>query len=558
MPAGVSTLAMSEGISFDPKGKAFAILRKDLDSSLPLLHVDQDDSQSPKDDLEKPEVRRSRLGESNEHLVLASLQGHRTSPLTKERSRSQGNLSKERAESKPVSFSTEDLNEALNAKLGRIQEERRNERLQGGSFIGRKPFVTTVKTGEFLMPPPEVAALLGIAPYANGDEVPRSRFKPLASLKRPEVRHQSHVSRCRAALKATADFGIKLVDAIGTRSSVETLPSDQPPSFGNIMHDRRVVRGSTFASAPILIDPDRSYADAKRKHMARKRAQSQAARSSAMRLGSPPPVPGRKHEPIQTEMFLEELFEKPIELDVSTQTDYFLDRPATPRYCPAKVGQDASTQICPGDLFDYDVEVQPILEVMVGKTIEQALVEVLEEEELSALKEQQRRFLELRAAEKAEQQRLEEQERRLRDEKNRRLRQHEEAAKTQQETEDRVAAAVLLTGYIAELLPSVLEGLKMSGFLLDEIKADVEEGFMPWLMKEVKKEMGTMVESREILMDIVQEILENRAETYKRLGEEYDASREARTPRVEAQEEGGRRDVDFLNYEPPLMEGEHV
>lgn len=43
--------------------------------------------------------------------------------------------------------------------------------------------------------------------------------------------------------------------------------------------------------------------------------------------------------------------------------------------------------------------------------------------------------------------------------------------KAQQETEERVAAAVLLTGYIAELLPSVLEGLKMSGFLLDEIKA---------------------------------------------------------------------------------------
>lgn len=68
-------------------------------------------------------------------------------------------------------------------------------------------------------------------------------------------------------------------------------------------------------------------------------------------------------------------------------------------------------------LFDYDVEVQPILEVLVGKTIEQSLIEVLEEEELAALREQQRKFLELRAAEKAEEQRLEEQERRLREEK---------------------------------------------------------------------------------------------------------------------------------------------
>ena len=52
-----------------------------------------------------------------------------------------------------------------------------------------------------------------------------------------------------------------------------------------------------------------------------------------------------------------------------------------------------------------------------GKTIEQALVEVLEEEEIAALREQQRKFLELRAAELAETQRLEEQERRLREEK---------------------------------------------------------------------------------------------------------------------------------------------
>lgn len=120
-------------------------------------------------------------------------------------------------------------------------------------------------------------------------------------------------------------------------------------------------------------------------------------------------------------------------------------------------------------------------------------MEVLEEEEIAALKEQQRKFLELRAMEKAETRRLEEQERRLREEKVReslesfffflnvlkiyilrqdqRLKQYEDSMIAQRETEERIAAATLLTGYIAELLPAVLEGLKMSGFLLDEIKA---------------------------------------------------------------------------------------
>lgn len=63
------------------------------------------------------------------------------------------------------------------------------------------------------------------------------------------------------------------------------------------------------------------------------------------------------------------------------------------------------------------MEVSPILEVLVGKTVEQSLLEVMEEEELLNLREQQRVFEELRNAELAEQQRLEEQERRREEEK---------------------------------------------------------------------------------------------------------------------------------------------
>lgn len=67
-------------------------------------------------------------------------------------------------------------------------------------------------------------------------------------------------------------------------------------------------------------------------------------------------------------------------------------------------------------LFDFDLEVEPVLEVLVGKTVEQALTEVLEEEELEGLRVQQRRFQEVRASEQAALQRLEEEERRLQEE----------------------------------------------------------------------------------------------------------------------------------------------
>lgn len=58
-----------------------------------------------------------------------------------------------------------------------------------------------------------------------------------------------------------------------------------------------------------------------------------------------------------------------------------------------------------------------MLEVLVGKTIEQALLEVMEEEELADLRATQHEYEELRNVELAEVQRLEEQERRHREEK---------------------------------------------------------------------------------------------------------------------------------------------
>ncbi|CAL7942923.1 unnamed protein product [Xylocopa violacea] len=587
MPAGISALFAPTANAGDPfvvernDPPAFAILRKDgFDTNLPLLHLNGKNGDGTGIDCHganagnDPFARRSRISKSNDHLIQAGLQSSQTNPARREpRSKSQDSLrSPEKIPAiKPsIRLSTEDFNQVLNARLKKLQEQekereeqRRNARK--GQSCRKKPFITTVKTGEFLMPPPEVAALLGIATSANDaeDAAPpdgcplRSKFA-----RKPEVRHSSHNARCPAALKATVDFTLGMMNATAMASASTLIakrnePTDQPIPFGNIMFDRRVVRGSTFAAAPLLIDGEQSIAarqaEARRRNLARKRAQAQLSKSLVARAGSPPPVPGRKHEPVQTEVYLEELFDKPDEADVATQTDYFLDRPPTPRHCPEKVGEDACTQIEPGDLFDFDFEVQPILEVLVGKTMEQALIEVLEEEEIAALREQQRKFQELRAAEKAEARRLEEQERRLREEKDQRLRQHEEAMIARQETEERVAAATLLTGYIADLLPAVLEGLKMSGFLLDEIKADVEGGFVPWLMREVKKEMGNVIESRELLMEIVKEILENRAETYRKLGEEYDASRRKRRPSMDHLEDGGS-DPNFVNYQPPVIE----
>lgn len=94
-----------------------------------------------------------------------------------------------------------------------------------------------------------------------------------------------------------------------------------------------------------------------------------------------------------------------------------MQRPPTPPYVQSKVGVDVSTEILDGDLFDFDSEVQPILETLVGRTLQQALTEVMHEEEIADLREQQQKMMAVREAELAELRRMEEQEKRLQGEK---------------------------------------------------------------------------------------------------------------------------------------------
>merc|ERR1719253_1352468 len=169
------------------------------------------------------------------------------------------------------------------------------------------------------------------------------------------------------------------------------------------MADRRVVRGNTYAA--LVLPRDDPAEVAKQREAQRRRLMR--ANATAKRPGTPEPVPGRKHMDIQTDSYLEELTERVVEFEAETQTDFLLDRPPSPLFMPAKIGIDIDTQIEGGELFDFDMEVEPVLEVLVGKTLEQSMMEVLEEEELNSLARHQEDFEKRRNAEMLEVQRME-------------------------------------------------------------------------------------------------------------------------------------------------------
>lgn len=272
--------------------------------------------------------------------------------------------------------------------------------------------------------------------------------------------------------------------AVGARSKYR--PDEPLDTTGkNIMHDKRVVRGNTYAS---LVMPQNDAAEVQKQRDAQRR-RLMRANQTKRRSGTPEPVIGRKHMDIQTDSYLEELTERTVEFEAETQTDFLLDRPPSPLYMPAKVGVDIDTQIEEGELFDFDREVAPVLEVICGKTLEQSMMEVLEEEELESIRRHQDEYEQMRNAELLEVQRMEAAEKRRADEQERRLQQEKSRKEADNSLMQKVLSRNIAFGYLGGLQKKVMAQLVDAGTFQDPIQDAVEATFLPNLIGKVMDEL---------------------------------------------------------------------
>lgn len=122
---------------------------------------------------------------------------------------------------------------------------------------------------------------------------------------------------------------------------------------------------------------------------------------------TPRPLHNRHNLEVQTDDYIETLTDKPPEQEMDAQTDFYIDKPPDRLFKPKKNGIDRETQIWEGDLFDFDQEVEPILQVLMNKIFEKSRMEVLEEEELRIMKEQQKEHEKSKNSVLSEMQRLE-------------------------------------------------------------------------------------------------------------------------------------------------------
>jgi len=285
---------------------------------------------------------------------------------------------------------------------------------------------------------------------------------------------------------------------------------DEMSQSGNIMFDKRVVRGNTYAAQVLTANAqdERERARLGREREKKKRAIKAAKTSNQPPMPSTPPaVGGRKHMEIQTENFLEELTDNVPEVDEETQTDFYMDRPPSPLFVPAKIGVDQSTQIENDDLFDFNLEVAPILEVLIGKTLQVSMMELMESEELLSIRLHQQEFEQTRNAELAEVQRLEAEAKRKFTEKNRRVKEQKECAESRHELQQKIAARSFAKNYLADLHGNVFSKLMESGHFFDPLAREVENEFIPWLFNEAVTEVDKAATSRAAADQLLDEAL---------------------------------------------------
>lgn len=83
---------------------------------------------------------------------------------------------------------------------------------------------------------------------------------------------------------------------------------------------------------------------------------------------------------------IEDVTTRSPELVLVDQSELFLEKPPLAPYVPFNVSVDASTEIADDELFHFEAEVQPIIEVLVDHTIDLSVLEVVHEREISNIR----------------------------------------------------------------------------------------------------------------------------------------------------------------------------
>lgn len=168
--------------------------------------------------------------------------------------------------------------------------------------------------------------------------------------------------------------------------------------------------------------------------------------------------------------------------DATTQTEFVIEKKLPDLSMPVYTGIHKETQIYASEnLFDFDYEAEPVVQVLVTRCLEESRIEVVEEEELRVLKQRQEYLKNIECKEEQERRDLENRERQKdqenKDKNVKRRRRKEELIDSHQH----MIARVYTKRFFGDVASSAFEILENMCMFMDEEEKEIKDEFMPWL-----------------------------------------------------------------------------
>jgi len=271
-----------------------------------------------------------------------------------------------------------------------------------------------------------------------------------------------------------------------------------------ITWDKRVHRGNTYSMYTQNAIKE-ALQEATREASPRPRAKRKPKETVPFDM----PLPERERIPVDLTAHLVAR-EVVAEVDtVEVQTDEFLPEPPEDQYQPQKTGVDVCTQVEDGELFNFDFEVEPILDVLVNKTLEQSIMEVEEEHEMASMQEFKDRWHQRQELMMKDWQAQVEEERRRWDQKELEVRRKRKEKMREAHVLLKIQAMSAAKQHLSRLVPHAVTDIKevafpdMKGMAINRI-------FLPQLLGCVQQEVQTMIRAQQQLDVMVADCVHDR------------------------------------------------
>ncbi|MCQ2820566.1 MAG: hypothetical protein MJ252_25150 [archaeon] len=256
---------------------------------------------------------------------------------------------------------------------------------------------------------------------------------------------------------------------------------------------------------------------------------------------------------IATEIVTTTEMPTPITFEVEVQTDPLPPKEQEQFPWPKQTGIEIGTQIEDTDLFNFDREVKPLVQILVSKTIEDSRREVLEEEEMEEMERERKKYEQLNKEDAERVKNIEEEERKRYEERLKKKEDKKRRYEMAKIFQKKLLSRTLSKSYLGKLYSNTIDVLGKRGEFKSEEVDDYFTVLLPSLMEIVEEEKNndykysggflemeaakTKKQNNQTHQDAIRKEKERRQKEY----EDYLAKKKAEEEEKERQKQERRR-----------------